>query len=185
MNPKSWHACQIIPTPWPPPPADGPYFKLLAQAIQEHYSAGGKPIPVVPFLLSGGWTPGALPALAAPSTHHPPPTASPTHRHSRAGGQLRVRCTAGVRAGMTDSRNLQHLSRHGVLRFCPLRIARQVGDVKRIHGTNERFAVQQLPAALCLYRRAVQLLGGVGGQEQQRGGSAAAPAAAPSMPDEL
>ncbi len=37
----------------PVSPANGTYFKLLKQAIQEHYSFEGKPPDVVPLLLMG------------------------------------------------------------------------------------------------------------------------------------
>lgn len=82
---------------------------------------------------------------------------------------------------MTDSRHYDALSRHGTLRHGPFAMSRSAGDVRRVHGTDERMAIDSLRGALCVTRRALRLFGergvdddddgsgddgGVGGREE-------------------
>jgi acetylornithine deacetylase/succinyl-diaminopimelate desuccinylase-like protein len=113
------------------PPRSGRHFRLLASAIQGVYAFGGRPVAVVPGILSGA----------------------------------------------TDSAFYAHLSRHGVLRHIPVVSNRTAGDIQRIHGTNERVAVEDLRRCICVLRAAIEGFGMLG-REEEAGEAAAAGAAA-------
>ncbi len=61
-------------------------------------------------------------------------------------------------AGGTDSKHFLPLSTNGVLRFVPVTSRLSAGDGSRVHGLNERLSVEDLARAVCVYRRAVELL---------------------------
>lgn len=71
----------------------------------------------------------------------------------------------------TDSKHYLGLSREGALRSVPVSVNKTAGDLARVHGLNERVAVEDFARAICVYKRVMELWG------QQEGGAAAGGAA--------
>ncbi|KAK9806375.1 hypothetical protein WJX72_012122 [[Myrmecia] bisecta] len=59
--------------------------------------------------------------------------------------------------GATDSRHYANMTTGGVYRFVPLPVDVQAGDLKRIHGTNERVEVAGYIRAIKFYIRVLRL----------------------------
>ena len=57
-----------------------------------------------------------------------------------------------------DSRHYAHLARgRGALRFLPVVLNRTAGDLRRVHGTDERLPVQSYLGAVAFYARFLAL----------------------------
>jgi carboxypeptidase PM20D1 len=59
--------------------------------------------------------------------------------------------------GGTDSKHYQGLAGGRTLRFAPLAMNRSAGDLKRVHGINERMALPAYLDAIRFYIRYLQL----------------------------
>ena len=58
----------------------------------------------------------------------------------------------------TDSRHYAHLARgRGALRFLPVALNRTAGDLRRVHGIDERLAVSSYLGAVAFYTRFLAL----------------------------
>ncbi len=66
-------------------------------------------------------------------------------------------------AGGTDSKHFLAISRFGALRHTPVSMNKTAGDVRRVHGLNERVSVQDFGRCICTYLELVTRLG----QQQQ------------------
>lgn len=80
--------------------------------------------------------------------------------YSSSGQELDV--VPSLLSGGTDSKFYAHLSEHGVLRHIPITANRTAGDIQRIHGTDERVAVEDVRRAFCVYQRVVAGAGMLG-----------------------
>jgi carboxypeptidase PM20D1 len=80
--------------------------------------------------------------------------------YSSSGQELDV--VPSLLSGGTDSKFYAHLSEHGVLRHIPITANRTAGDIHRIHGTDERVAVEDVRRAFCVYQRVVAGAGMLG-----------------------
>ena len=81
----------------------------------------------------------------------------------RAGGPRHAPCTQAVAAvpflltGGTDSKHYQGLCAGRTLRFAPVATNRSAGDLRRVHGIDERIAVPAYLDAIRFYVRFLQL----------------------------
>jgi len=58
----------------------------------------------------------------------------------------------------TDSRHYMHLAGgHGALRFLPVALNRTAGDLRRVHGVDERLATSSYLGAVAFYTRFLDL----------------------------
>ncbi|KAG2445918.1 hypothetical protein HXX76_000521 [Chlamydomonas incerta] len=78
--------------------------------------------------------------------------------------------------GGTDSKHYAPLSAGGVMRFIPFALNKTAGDLGLIHGTNERVPADDFRKAVCVYARALQLLGSDWSEEAAGQGRPAAAA---------
>jgi acetylornithine deacetylase/succinyl-diaminopimelate desuccinylase-like protein len=75
--------------------------------------------------------------------------------------------------GGTDSKWYANLTSN-IIRFAPFSVNRRAGDVKRVHGTDERLSVGDFGRMLCTFRAGMRLAG----MHMHLGSAAAAAAAA-------
>ncbi|KAG2445338.1 hypothetical protein HYH02_008803 [Chlamydomonas schloesseri] len=65
-------------------------------------------------------------------------------------------------AGGTDSKHYLRISAGGALRHVPVSLNKTAGDVRRVHGLNERVSVADFGRGVCVFQRLLQLVGGGG-----------------------
>jgi hypothetical protein len=73
------------------------------------------------------------------------------------------------KTAMTDSRHYSRLSPSGTLRWAPLVLNKQQGDINRIHGVNERISIQHFACGLATYKTGLKAFGDYVGVVQAEG----------------
>ena len=64
------------------------------------------------------------------------------------------------RAGGTDSKHYLPISAGGALRHVPVSLNKTAGDMRRVHGLNERVSVADFGRGVCVFQRLIQMVGG-------------------------
>ncbi|KAG2501991.1 hypothetical protein HYH03_000487 [Edaphochlamys debaryana] len=75
------------------------------------------------------------------------------------GGKGTVAVAPTLMAGGTDSKHYLRLSVGGALRHVPTSMNKTAGDMRRVHGLNERVSVGDLGRCVCVHVRLLQMLG--------------------------
>ncbi|KAG2439389.1 hypothetical protein HXX76_004746 [Chlamydomonas incerta] len=141
-------------------------FRLLPGATAQDLFAyltdvAGPDLPHVRFEMSGGQNASmATPVTSASSPYFAKLKAAVQQVYTLKDGSGSVDVAPTLMAGGTDSKHYLPISAGGALRHVPVSLNKTAGDMRRVHGLNERVSVADFGRGVCVFQRLIQLVGG-------------------------
>ncbi|PNW82050.1 hypothetical protein CHLRE_06g271700v5 [Chlamydomonas reinhardtii] len=141
-------------------------FRLLpgattADVIAYLTDVAGPDLPRVRFEMSGGQNGSmATPVTSASSPYFAILKAAVQQVYQLKDGSGSVDVAPTLMAGGTDSKHYLPISAGGALRHVPVSLNKTAGDMRRVHGLNERVSVADFGRGVCVFQRLIQMVGG-------------------------
>jgi acetylornithine deacetylase/succinyl-diaminopimelate desuccinylase-like protein len=175
LGPDAAHAAIAFTDKWETPAAvtdpNGPYFALVKDAIQEAWRLKGPATSAA----EQGEKQHAAAAVAASqaSRDTQQQQQQQQQKHTQEDMLLKAGHTVGsasssrakqlpvipyLLCGGTDSKWYANLTRN-IVRFAPFSVNRRAGDLKRVHGTDERLSVGDFVRMLCTFKAGMKMAG--------------------------